>query len=108
MVNRKSNKNTAEQSASKTSQGDDIAGVYTEIRFALMRFALRFLRKPQDVEDVVQEACVKALEAQNQRRIDHPKAYLPSCHQPAKTKTNSPAYQYRRCNIRERYPLQNS
>lgn len=76
MAKRKTNRNTAEKSAAEAPQGNDIAGVYTEIRHALMRFASRFLRKPQDIEDVVQEACVRALEAQNQRSIDHPKAYL--------------------------------
>lgn len=76
MAKRKTDKNGAEKRASEVSQGTDIAGVYTEIRSALMRFASRFLRKPQDIEDVVQEACVRALEAQNRRRIDHPKAYL--------------------------------
>ena len=76
MAKRKTDKIAAEKPEAEAPQGSDIAGVYTEIRFALMRFASRFLRKPQDIEDVVQEACVKALEAQNQRRIDHPKAYL--------------------------------
>ena len=76
MAKRKTDKIAAEKPAAEAPKGSDIAGVYTEIRLALMRFASRFLHKPQDIEDVVQEACVKALEAQNQRRIDHPKAYL--------------------------------
>ena len=64
----------------KSEQGppgrSDIASAYLELHSALKRFASRYLRKPQDIEDVVQEACVKALEAQNKRQIDRPKSYL--------------------------------
>ena len=42
----------------------DMAAVYTEMRRSLMRFAFRYFKKPQEIEDVVQEAFVKVIEAQ--------------------------------------------
>ena len=54
----------------------DMNMVYRELKSSLMRFAHRYYRKPQDIEDVVQEAFVKVCEAQSQRSIQHPKAYM--------------------------------
>lgn len=52
------------------------AGSYSNLRLMLMRFACRYFKKPQEVEDVVQEAFVKLIEAQEKREISHPKSYL--------------------------------
>lgn len=54
----------------------DMAVVYHELKNSLMRFAYRYYKKPQDIEDVVQEAFAKVCEAQSQREIQHPKAYM--------------------------------
>ena len=53
-----------------------MAGLYGEIRSSLLRFASRYFKRPQEIEDVVQEAFVKVIEAQRKRQIDSPKAYL--------------------------------
>ena len=52
------------------------ASVFIDIRAQMMRFVSRYFSNQQAVEDVVQEACVKALEAQRQTNIQNPKAYL--------------------------------
>ena len=54
----------------------DMHTVYHELKNSLMRFAFRYYKKPHDIEDVVQEAFVKVCEAQHQREIQHPKAYM--------------------------------
>lgn len=54
----------------------DIAKAYRDIRVSLLRFAARYFRRPQEIEDVVQEAFVKVIEAGRVRDIDNPKAYL--------------------------------
>ena len=54
----------------------DMTLVYRELKGSLMRFAYRYYKKPQDIEDVVQEAFVKVCEAQGQREIQNPKAYM--------------------------------
>ncbi len=41
-----------------------MAGAYLNSRMQLMKFASRFFRRPEDIEDVVQEAFVKSLEAE--------------------------------------------
>jgi RNA polymerase sigma factor (sigma-70 family) len=54
----------------------DISGVYKELRSSLMRYAFRYFNKPHDIEDVVQEAFIKVLEANKGREIQHPNSYL--------------------------------
>ncbi len=54
----------------------DMAEVYKDLRASLMRFASRYFRRPQEIEDVVQEAFVKVIEAQHRRDIREPRAYL--------------------------------
>ena len=41
-----------------------MAGTYLNCRMQLMKFASRFFRRPEDIEDVVQEAFVKSLQAE--------------------------------------------
>jgi RNA polymerase sigma factor (sigma-70 family) len=57
-------------------QETDMAQVYKDLRASLMRFASRYFRRPQEIEDVVQEAFVKVIEAQHQREIREPRSYL--------------------------------
>lgn len=49
---------------------------YGEIRTALHRYASRFFKRPQDIEDVIQEAFVNMLEAQQNTTIESPKSYI--------------------------------
>ena len=80
-------KNTASKASKAVSDGRDLEAetggvsqdlgvVYGEMRSALLRFASRYFKKPQEIEDVVQEAFVKVIEAQHQRDIHSPKSYL--------------------------------
>ncbi|MDB9724474.1 RNA polymerase sigma factor [bacterium] len=43
---------------------------------AIKRFVSRFLYRQQDIDDVAQEAFLKAYKAERGRDIEHPKAYL--------------------------------
>jgi RNA polymerase sigma factor (sigma-70 family) len=54
----------------------DIGRMYQEIRSSLLQYASRYFKRPQEAEDVVQEAFVKVLEAQRKREIDLPRRYL--------------------------------
>ncbi len=54
----------------------DMAVIYKDLRALLMRFASRYFRRPQEIEDVVQEAFVKVIEAQRDRDIREPRSYL--------------------------------
>jgi RNA polymerase sigma-70 factor (ECF subfamily) len=49
---------------------------YNEVKSSLMRFAFRYLKKPNDVEDVVQEAFVKVIKIKNSSEIKDIKPYL--------------------------------
>ena len=53
-----------------------MAAIYKDLRALLMRFASRYFQRPQEVEDVVQEAFVKVIEAQHRRGIREPRSYL--------------------------------
>ena len=57
-------------------QPHDLGGIYGEIRSSLLRFAARYFKRPQEIEDVVQEAFVRVIEAQHKRDIQSPQAYL--------------------------------
>ena len=54
----------------------EMAGIYSGLRTSLMRFAYRYFKTPQEIEDVVQEAFVKVIEAKQRREILHPKSYM--------------------------------
>ena len=54
----------------------EMSRIYSELRTSLMRFAYRYFKTPQDIEDVVQEAFIKVIEAKQHRDIEHPKAYM--------------------------------
>lgn len=54
----------------------DMAAIYKDVRASLMRFASRYFQRPQEIEDVVQEAFVKVIEAQHDREIREPRSYL--------------------------------
>jgi RNA polymerase sigma-70 factor (family 1) len=59
-----------------TSEQVELGRFYRRIRHSLIRYASRFLKKPQEIEDVVQEAFVKVLEAKSHRNIHVTDNYL--------------------------------
>lgn len=61
-----------ENDTDKTS----IADAYIEIKSSLMRFAFRYLKSPNDIEDVVQEAFVRVVNAKQKTEIKHVKSYI--------------------------------
>ena len=60
----------------KSGRNSNLVSLYKNQKPLFMRFAFRFLKKPHDVEDVVQEAFVKLMELKNNRQIAHPKSYI--------------------------------
>ena len=58
------------------SQQSGLVQLYKELHSSLMRFAFRYFKRPQDIEDVVQEAFVKVIEAQQDREIRHLRSYM--------------------------------
>ena len=62
--------------APSTLAGAEMGRIYQELRSSLARFAYRYFKTPQEIEDVVQEAFVKVIEAREQREILHPKSYM--------------------------------
>lgn len=69
---------TQEESAEGAKSADpaEMSNLYVDGRGALVRYISRYFRRSQEAEDVVQEAFVKVIEAQRDREIRAPKAYL--------------------------------
>lgn len=73
----KSNRTThQEKTTSDSKNSNDITGMYTRLHVALKRYASRYFKRPQEIEDIVQEAFVRVLEAQNRRKIHIDDGYL--------------------------------
>jgi RNA polymerase sigma-70 factor (ECF subfamily) len=53
-----------------------MGSAYVRLRTSLMRYAARYVKKGPEIEDVVQEAFVKVLEAKGDRTINSIDAYL--------------------------------
>ena len=53
-----------------------VEAVYTNIKSSLMRFAFRYLKKPNDIEDIVQEAFVRVINVKKNTEVKHLKSYL--------------------------------
>ena len=75
MADKKHRGKTQQQQKTSHSAGE-MTRIYNDLRTSLMRFAYRYFKAPQDIEDVVQEAFIKVMEAKQQREIQHPKAYM--------------------------------
>lgn len=61
----------------KADAASDISGMFLEHATFLKRFLAKFLSNEQDIEDVAQEAFLKAYSAEQEKGgIDHPKAFL--------------------------------
>ena len=54
----------------------NVAEIFSDIEASLSRFLLRFLDRPEDVEDVMQEAYLRVHKASNVRKIKAPAAYI--------------------------------
>lgn len=54
----------------------NLSKAYSELKMSLNRLAYRYFKKPHDIEDVVQEAFVKVIEAQKKREIKYLNSYL--------------------------------
>ena len=60
----------------QNDKSKDMGDIYEDNRSGLVRYIARYFRRSQEAEDVVQEAFVKVIEAQRERDIQSPKAYL--------------------------------
>ncbi len=54
----------------------DMESLYRRLRSSLMRYSSRYFKRPQEIEDVVQEAFVRVIEAQTNRKIQVTDSYL--------------------------------
>lgn len=69
-------KTTRQNSLLQESNNGEMISLYREMRASLMRFAYRYLNTPQEVEDIVQEAFLRVIEAKKARTIEYPKSYM--------------------------------
>ncbi len=77
MSNGDSQRKAAAKGPGSAAEEGGMDSLFVEIRTSLMRFVSRYFKNQQAaVEDVVQEAYVQALEAQQRTDIRNPKAYL--------------------------------
>ena len=60
----------------KENRSTDIADVFIRNRSFLSAWIKRFLHRPEDVEDIVQETFLRSYRALMKRDIENPKAYL--------------------------------
>jgi RNA polymerase sigma factor (sigma-70 family) len=58
------------------SDHSELESLFQSMRLRLMRYAARYFKRPQDIEDVVQEAFVRVLEAKANREIRVSESYL--------------------------------
>lgn len=68
--------NDEEAVSEKSFNNKNIFNIYSRLHKKLIRFAFRYFKNPQEVEDVVQEAFVKVIEAQQGREIKHYNSYM--------------------------------
>ena len=54
----------------------DISEAFVEQQRPLRAFISRFIRGPQDIDDIAQETFVRAFLAEQKGDIQHPKAYI--------------------------------
>ncbi len=59
-----------------SGKDNKITNAFVEYRDVLVRALLRLSVRPSDVDDILQETLARTLEANEQKRIDHPKSYL--------------------------------
>ena len=62
--------------SNRSSESSAISVFYLQNRVLLRRFLTRFLRRSQDIEDIVQETFLRAWNAEKSTSIRSPKAFL--------------------------------
>lgn len=61
---------------SGASLGSQITKAFVEQQGPLKSFISRFIRRPQDIDDIAQETFIRAFRAEKRGGIQHPKAYI--------------------------------
>lgn len=56
--------------------GSNVAEIFSDIEASLSRFLLRFLDRPEDIQDVMQETYLRVQKANNKQKIGAPVAYF--------------------------------
>ena len=59
-----------------SSSRSEISMAFSEQQTPLKAFISRFIRRPQDIDDIAQETFVRAFTAEQKGEIQHPKAYI--------------------------------
>ena len=62
--------------ARKKDKQDSLTSIFVGQRESLQRFLLRFFPDPRDVEDVAQEAYLRAFQAEREKPVRSPRAFL--------------------------------
>jgi len=58
------------------NQGSNVMSAFQKHQAALRRFISRFVQRPQDIDDVAQEAFMRAYRAEKDKPIEQPKSFL--------------------------------
>ena len=66
----------ADTGANETTKKSQISQAFVEQQRSLKAFISRFVRGPQDIDDIAQETFVRAFLAEQKGGIQHPKAYI--------------------------------
>ena len=67
---------TTPEDKSDSSLRSQITKAFVEQQRPLKSFISRFIRRPQDIDDIAQETFVRAFLAEKKGEIQHPKAYI--------------------------------
>ena len=59
-----------------SSVRSQITNAFVEQQRPLKAFISRFIRRPQDIDDIAQETFIRAFSAEKKGDIQHPKAYI--------------------------------
>lgn len=68
--------NAVSEVAAEASLRSQITKAFVEQQRPLKSFISRFIRRPQDIDDIAQETFVRAFLAEKKGEIQHPKAYI--------------------------------
>ncbi len=75
IFDRSKNKSDPDKSE-KTTHNSPVLRVFMDQQRPLKFFISRFIRRPQDIDDIAQETFVRAFAAEEKNEIQHPKAYI--------------------------------
>ena len=67
---------TKTKKETSSQNGLSISTAFLENESFIKKFLARFFYEPQDIEDVAQEACLRAYVAEQSKHIEQPKAFL--------------------------------